>query len=636
MILYVNDKNKNERDTMKRLAQISTPAKLFAISSIVIAMAACSPASNKDSAQPQSAQTETTKAPATESERLAAFFAQSRETDLKRSPMSQSYLGIKWDYDKWGDFSEAKADETRALMESRLKQAGEFDVNTLDDSEKLSLTIYKVDLERKLANDEFRHHTYIMDQFSSWHTAVPSFLINIHRIENAEDASAYISRLNKVDALFAQVIEQLRIREKLGVMPPAWSYDQMMQAAANVVKGNPFSESPEDSTILADFKQKLDASGLSNAEKSGLIADAKTALLTSVKPAYEKLIQELGKQRLLTPEGDGVWRLPNGSEWYQNRLNWFTTTKLNAKEVHQIGLDNVERIHNQMRDIMQQVKFEGSLQEFFLFMRNDDQFYYADSDEGRQRYMTEAKDFIDKMEAKLPEYFGLTPKARMVVKRVEAFREQSAGKAFYQSPSKDGSRPGTYYANLFDMRSMPTYQMEALAYHEGIPGHHMQRAIAQELEGIPEFQKYVSFTAYTEGWGLYTEELGKDMGFYADPYSDFGRLAMELWRACRLVVDTGIHEMQWSREKAIQYLIDNTPNPEADSVKAIERYIAMPGQATAYMIGKLKIMELRDKAQSELGDKFDYRGFHDTLLKNGPVPMTLLEENVNKWIAASK
>lgn len=621
---------------MKRLVKISTPAKLFAISSLVIAMTACSPASNTESQKTQSPQSETAKAPATESERLAAFFAESRETDLKRSPMAQSYMGIKWDYDKWGDFSEANADETRALMESRLKQASEFDVSTLNDSEKLSLNIYQIDLKRKLANDEFRHHTYIMDQFSAWHTTVPSFLINIHRIESEEDARAYISRLSKVEALFDQVIEQLRLREKLSVMPPAWSYDQMMQAAANVIKGNPFSEMPEDSTLLADFKQKLDAAGFSNAEKSGLVADANAALMNSVKPAYEKLIQELGKQRLLTPEGDGVWRLPSGSDWYQNRLNWFTTTELDAQEVHQIGLDNVERIHNQMREIMKQVKFEGSLQDFFLFMRNDDQFYYADSDEGRKRYMTEAKDFIDKMEAKLPEYFGLTPKARMIVKRVEAFREQSAGKAFYQSPSKDGSRPGTYYANLFDMRSMPTYQMEALAYHEGIPGHHMQRAIAQELDGIPEFQKYVSFTAYTEGWGLYTEELGKDMGFYADPYSDFGRLAMELWRACRLVVDTGIHEMKWSREKAIQYLIDNTPNPEADSVKAIERYIAMPGQATAYMIGKIKIMELRNKAQAELGDKFDYRGFHDTVLKDGPVPLTLLEENVNKWIAASK
>jgi uncharacterized protein (DUF885 family) len=550
--------------------------------------------------------------------------------------LQQGYLGYKWDYDKWGDISDAHADETRSLMQTRLSQAQAFDEAELNETEKLSLQLYIADIERKLANDEFRHHTYIMHQFRAWHTTVPSFLINIHRIEDVSDAEAYIARLNNVAPLFDQVIEQLKIRQELGVFPPRWAYDQMIQASANVVKGNPFFESPDDSTILADFKQKLDAIGLSNAEKGGLIASANEALTQSVKPAYEKLMQELSTQRMLTPDGDGVWRLPNGSEWYQNRLNWFTTTDLNAEQVHQIGLANVERIHNQMRDIMKQVKFEGTLQEFFIFMRNDDQFYYDDSEEGRQRYMTEAKDYIDAMEAKLDDYFGLKPKARMVVKRVEAFREQSAGKAFYQSPSQDGSRPGTYYANLYDMRSMPTYQMEALAYHEGIPGHHMQRAIAQELEGIPEFQKYVSFTAYTEGWGLYTEELGKDMGFYVDPYSDFGRLAMELWRACRLVVDTGIHEMKWSRDKAIQYLIDNTPNPEADSVKAIERYIAMPGQATAYLIGKIKIMELREKAQAELGDKFDYRGFHDTILKDGPVPMDILEDKINKWIAATK
>lgn len=615
---------------------IETGLRLFAVSSLVFALGACSPAPNNETAQNNAGSAAVEKAPETESEKLAAFFEQSRETDLKRSPMAQSYLGLKWDYDKWGDISDAHADETRSLMETRLSQAKAFDESTLSETEKLSLQLYIADIERKLANDEFRHHTYVMHQFRAWHTVVPSFLINIHRIEDVSDAEAYIARLNNVAPLFDQVVEQLKIRQELGVFPPRWAYDQMIQASANVVKGNPFFESPYDSTILADFKQKLDAIGLSNAEKGGLIASANEALTGSVKPAYEKLMQELSTQRLLTPEGDGVWRLPNGSEWYQNRLNWFTTTDLNAEQVHQIGLANVERIHNQMRDIMKQVKFEGTLQEFFTFMRNDDQFYYEDSVEGRQRYMAEAKDYIDAMEAKLDDYFGLKPKARMVVKRVEAFREQSAGKAFYQSPSQDGSRPGTYYANLYDMRSMPTYQMEALAYHEGIPGHHMQRAIAQELEGIPEFQKYVSFTAYTEGWGLYTEELGKDMGFYVDPYSDFGRLAMELWRACRLVVDTGIHEMKWSRDKAIQYLIDNTPNPEADSVKAIERYIAMPGQATAYLIGKIKIMELREKAQAELGDKFDYRGFHDTILKDGPVPMDILEDKINKWIAATK
>jgi uncharacterized protein (DUF885 family) len=237
------------------------------------------------------------------------------------------------------------------------------------------------------------------------------------------------------------------------------------------------------------------------------------------------------------------------------------------------------------------------------------------------------------MKARIPEYFGLVPKADMIIKRVEAFRERSAGKAFYQSPANDGSRPGIYYANLFNMRDMPTYQMEALAYHEGIPGHHMQRAVTQELEGIPNFQKYASFTAYTEGWGLYTEELGKDMGFYQDPYSDFGRLAMELWRACRLVVDTGIHAQRWSRQQAIDYLVENTPNPENDAVKAIERYIVIPGQATAYMIGKLKIMELRARAQAQLGERFDWLGFHDEILKDGPVPLSMLESKVNDWIA---
>ncbi|HAD89360.1 MAG TPA: DUF885 domain-containing protein, partial [Alteromonas macleodii] len=243
---------------------------------------------------------------------------------------------------------------------------------------------------------------------------------------------------------------------------------------------------------------------------------------------------------------------------------------------------------------------------------------------------------IDDMREAIPEYFGILPEAPMIVKRVEAFREQSAGKAFYQSPAQDGSRPGIYYANLYDMKAMPTYQLEALAYHEGIPGHHMQRAIAQELEGVPQFQKFLSFTAYTEGWGLYTEELAKDMGFYEDPYSDFGRLAMELWRACRLVVDTGIHAKKWTREEAVDYLVENTPNPEYDAQKAIERYIAMPGQATAYMIGKLKIMELREHAQAELGDKFDWKGFHDEVLKYGPVPLSILEENINAWITSQK
>jgi uncharacterized protein (DUF885 family) len=613
-----------------------TKKPLFALSAVCLAvtLSACSPAPQNTQNLSESANTSATQSqvPDTESARLAKFFADSFEQDLKRSPMFQSRLGYKWDYGKWNDVSPQADDESRAIMEARLEQAQAFDISQLSEQEQLSLQLYQANLNRQIANDEFRLERYIMHQFSAWHTTVPSFLINIHRISSYEDAEAYVERLRGVQPLFKQVIEQLKLRQEAGVFPPQWAYDQMIQAASNVIQGNPFEESVDDSTILADFKGKLDAIGLSNAEQGGLIANANKALTESVKPAYLELMSELTKQRAYSPEGDGVWRLPNGKAWYQNRLEWFTTTDLTAEQVHQIGLENVERIHNQMRDIMKQVNFEGDLSEFFTFMREDDQFYYENTEEGRARYLAEAKQYIDVMEDKIPEYFGLVPKADMIVKRVEAFREQSAGKAFYQSPSKDGSRPGTYYANLYDMRSMPTYQMEALAYHEGIPGHHMQRSIAQELDGIPEFQKYVSFTAYTEGWGLYTEELAKDMGFYEDPYSDFGRLAMELWRACRLVVDTGIHDMKWSREEAIEYLIENTPNPQNDAVKAIERYIAMPGQATAYMIGKLKIMELREDAKQRLGDKFSYAGFHDQILMYGPIPLNILEAKINEWV----
>lgn len=606
--------------------------KAASLSLAIATMFGCSPTTEAPTAQVEKEEVATQ----SESERLAAFFATEFENDLKRTPLYQSYLGIKWDYDKWNDLSEANVDANIATIKARLEQAQGFDTSQLSDQEQLSLALFKLGIERDLANDEFRHHTYVVHQFRAAHTLVPSFLINIHRVGSEQDAKDYISRLSLVDEMFAQVIEQMKLREKMGVFPPKWSYDQMIQSSKNVIAGAPFDDSDNDSTILNDIKNKVSKLDLSQEAKDDLIAQANKALIDDVKPAYENLIAELEHQSELTPEGDGVWRLPNGKEWYQNRLNWFTTTDLTADQVHQIGLENVERIHNAMRDIMKQVGFEGTLNEFFEFMRNDEQFYYPDTDEGRQRYMTEAKALIDTMEAALPEYFGLKPKAPMIVKRVEAFREKAAGKAFYQSPAQDGSRPGIYYANLYDMKAMPTYQMEALAYHEGIPGHHMQRAIAQELEGIPQFQKFLSFTAYTEGWGLYTEELGKDMGFYADPYSDFGRLAMELWRACRLVVDTGIHAKKWSREEAIQYLIDNTPNPEYDAVKAIERYIAMPGQATAYMIGKLKIMELRDKAQTTLGEKFSFAGFHDEILKDGPVPLSVLEQKIDKWIASQQ
>jgi uncharacterized protein (DUF885 family) len=412
-------------------------------------------------------------------------------------------------------------------------------------------------------------------------------------------------------------------------MPPRWVYPYVISDARNVITGAPFGEG-EDSPIWADFKAKVDGLAIAPDEKSRLLASGREALLQDLGPAYERLIALMKEQQAAAPTDDGVWRLPRGAEYYAERLGNYTTTGLGAEEIHQIGLREVARIHDEMRGVMDQVGFEGTLQDFFVHLRTQDQFFY----ESRDAYLKDVAGVLEQMEAALPGYFNRLPETELVVKPVEEFREQSAGKAFYQRPAPDGSRPGTYYVNLYNLRDMSKTELEALAYHEGVPGHHLQLAIQTKLGDLPAFRRFGGVTAYSEGWGLYAEELGKDMGFYTDPYSDFGRLGMELWRAARLVVDTGIHHKRWSREQAIDWLQNNTPNPEGDVRKAIERYIVYPGQATAYMIGKLKIMELRERARQELGDSFDIKDFHDVVLLSGPVPLDIMERRVEEWIAA--
>ncbi|MBA6365547.1 DUF885 domain-containing protein, partial [Colwellia sp. BRX8-8] len=403
----------------------------------------------------------------------------------------------------------------------------------------------------------------------------------------------------------------------------------------NILAGAPF-EDGKDSTILADFTKKVNKLEISTAEKSTLLAEVNTALITSIKPGYQQLVNYLETLEKKADNRDGAWKFPEGEAFFNNALQRTTTTDLTANQIHQTGLSEVARIHGEMRVIMEKVGFEGELGEFFEFMRNDKQFYYAADDAGKQRYLDEAVALIDDMEGRLDSLFLTKPKAKLKVKAVEAFREQSSGKAFYQQPAPDGSRPGVYYANLYDMQAMPTYQMAALAYHEGIPGHHMQIAIKQELTNIPKFRKFGGYTAHTEGWGLYSEMIPKEIGLYQDPYSDFGRLAMELWRACRLVVDTGIHTQKWTRAQGIEYYVANTPNAKSDAVKMVERHVVMPSQATAYKIGMLKIIELREHAKVELAEKFDIREFHDVVLRNGPVPLNVLAQLVDTYIANKK
>lgn len=561
------------------------------------------------------------------------FLEENYAVDMARFPMSASYRGIKTNQDQWDPVNEDFQQETREILEARLAQLQAIDRSALSPQDQLSWDLYKLDLERQLAADDFRHHHYVIHQFRGPHTLAASGLINIHRVNTLADAEAYIGRLNNLGDWFDGVVEQVRIRGEKNLLLADWQYPQMIESARNVISGAPFDDSGSDSTLWEDFQGKVADLEVEPEVREQLLAEAREALLEVVQPAYQELIAALEAQSEDAPDADGVWKFEDGDDFYAERLRWFTTTDLSADEIHDIGLREVERIHGEMREIMREVGFEGDLQAFFTFLREDPQFLYPDTPEGREAYLADARAAIDNIRQILPEWFGLLPEAELVVKRVEAFRERSAGKAFYQGPPPDGSRPGIYYANLYDMTAMPTYQLEALAYHEGIPGHHMQRAISVELEDIPEFQRYASFTAFTEGWGLYSEELAKDMGMYEDPYSDFGRLALELWRACRLVVDTGIHSKRWTRERAIDYLVENTPNSVGDSTKAIERYIAMPGQATAYLIGKLKIMELRERAREELGEAFDVRDFHDEVLKDGPVPLSLLERKIEALIA---
>tara|TARA_R100001509_G_scaffold68830_1_gene38152 strand:+ start:433 stop:2304 length:1872 start_codon:yes stop_codon:yes gene_type:complete len=551
------------------------------------------------------------------------FLEENYAVDMARFPMSASYRGIKTNQDQWDPVNEDFQQETREILEARLAQLQAIDRSALSPQDQLSWDLYKLDLERQLAADDFRHHHYVIHQFRGPHTLAASGLINIHRVNTLADAEAYIGRLNNLGDWFDGVVEQVRIRGEKNLLLADWQYPQMIESARNVISGAPFDDSGSDSTLWEDFQGKVADLEVEPEVREQLLAEAREALLEVVQPAYQELIAALEAQSEDAPDADGVWKFEDGDDFYAERLRWFTTTDLSADEIHDIGLREVERIHGEMREIMREVGFEGDLQAFFTFLREDPQFLYPDTPEGREAYLADARAAIDNIRQILPEWFGLLPEAELVVKRVEAFRERSAGKAFYQGPPPDGSRPGIYYANLYDMTAMPTYQLEALAYHEGIPGHHMQRAISVELEDIPEFQRYASFTAFTEGWGLYSEELAKDMGMYEDPYSDFGRL----------VVDTGIHSKRWTRERAIDYLVENTPNSVGDSTKAIERYIAMPGQATAYLIGKLKIMELRERAREELGEAFDVRDFHDEVLKDGPVPLSLLERKIEALIA---
>tara|TARA_B110000503_G_scaffold135703_1_gene216765 strand:+ start:4422 stop:6236 length:1815 start_codon:yes stop_codon:yes gene_type:complete len=597
-------------------------SKILATLTAVFLLAACNP----QEAKPTDPMT---------SEAVVSLLDELFMEELKESPEYMTYLGMRERYDEWDDRSDAARDKQLEMTKRHLAIVKAIDQSNLNDAAKLNIAMFIEQSEQQIEADKWRYHSYPINQMRGVHSMIPSFLINQHLIADSAEAQAYIGRIAHTTGVIDQLLEQLKVREEKGIVPPKFVFPLVLKAIDNIISGAPFSEG-DDSTILADFSQKVRAINLPADETDKLIADARAALQNNLAPSYQKLRSYLTELEAGADDKDGVWKFPEGEAFYNFALKRTTTTDLTANEIHDIGLAEVARIQNEMREIMQKVGFSGDLKAFFDFTRNDAQFYYPETAEGKQAYLDEATALINTMKGRLDELFITKPKADLLVKAVEPFREASAGQAFYQSPAPDGSRPGTYFANLYRMSDMAKYQMESLAYHEGIPGHHMQISIAQELENMPKFRLFGGYTVFSEGWGLYSELVPKEIGMYSDPYADFGRLSGELYRACRLVVDTGIHAKRWSREKALAYMADNVPHSEGYNVRQIERYIVMPSQATAYKIGMLKILELRATATEALGDKFDIRQFHDVVLRDGSVSLSILENNVKKWIAETQ
>ena len=561
------------------------------------------------------------------------FFESVFQDRVLDSPEFQSRLGYKSNYDQWDDITYKRSRKNARQAIFDLDYINEnINIEKLDDKTAISYRLMEKSLQRRIESDDFLFRQYLVTHRGGKHSSIPSFLINYHAIEDERDVQDYLSRLRNIEPLIEDLIEELSLREEVGTIAPKFVFPKAIAVSKNIISGFPFEEGKKQNVIYEDFVKKIDAIDLADAVKLRYKSEAEAILVTVVNFSYRNLIDFLSEQELKATNNDGVWKYPNGAEYYQYTLDQYTTLGLNAEEIHQIGLSEVERIHQEIYAIMQTVNFEGSLKEFFDFMRTDPQFYYPQSAEGRQMYLDQVNVVVDTLSARIEELFYGLPSIPLVVKPVEAYREASAGIAFYSRGQADGSRPGIYYANLYNMQDMPIYKLENLAYHEAIPGHHMQIAIQLEVKGMPSFRKYGGYSVYSEGWALYSETLPKEIGLYKDPYSDFGRLSGELWRACRLVVDTGIHHYRWTREEGIDYYMTNTANPEGDCVGMVERHIVWPGQAVSYKIGMLKFQELRAYAEDTLGENFSIQEFHDVVLKNGGVPMDILEDIVVQWV----
>ena len=575
-----------------------------------------------------------------ETERLNKWLDELWEEQLDFSPELRTSLGIKEDYNKLDDYTlQAQEEQLAWLRTSVSTMERDFNYDSLTDDGKLSWDMWSYALEESEAGVPFRGHVYLYGR-GGIQSGLPNFLINFHRVDTPEDMDAYISRLQEIDRVLGEVLERAQANAAAGVRQPAFGYEFAIDEIRRITSGIPFNTNDDtpNSPLWTDVQTKvgelLENDLIDEEQAQGYIEEARSIIESEVATAYQMVLAWLqADMENASDEAQGVWALPNGRAYYDYRLVQMTTLDITADEIHQIGLDEVERLLAEMQAIKNEIGFEGTLQSFFEFVRSDPNNYYESTDAGRQQYLDDNYAYLDSINEVLPDYFGRLPLADLEIRRVEAFREQDGAAQHYFPGTPDGSRPGVYYSHMSDMSSLPKHQVEDVLYHEGNPGHHMQIAIQQELADIPRFRTQYFTTAYVEGWGLYAEWLAKEMGGFENPMSDFGRLGGEIWRAIRLVVDTGIHAKQWTEEQAVEYFLSNSDSSESSIRSEIKRYFANPGQATAYKIGMMNIQQARANAEAALGNDFDIRAFHDVILGAGALPLQLMHDRVDRWVA---
>ena len=557
-----------------------------------------------------------------------------------RDPELITSLGIPvlndWKKDKLTDISDKQERENLDLLKKDYELLLSYNYRKQTTENQLNTEILKWFLKSNIDGESFSYYSYPVNQLSGIQNDLPTFMVNSHKISSKSDAKAYISRLSKFGTKFDQLLAGLKTREEKGIVPPRFVIDRVLDET------RAFIGQPANSNILyTNFTTKIaELKDLDAAEKDKLTQQAETEISTTVFSAYQKLISYLEHLQTVATTDDGVWKLPNGDAYYRYLLHLMTTTSLSPEEVHQTGLKEVARLSKEMRAILKSIGYPDTTQSIgtvLQLMSQDQRFLYSENDEGRQKLLQGYTEILQKADANLNEAFDIRPKAGIEVKRVPEFREAGQAKAYYMGPKLDGTSKGTFFVNLRSVHEHPTYTMKSLAYHEGIPGHHFQLALQSELKGKPIFRKVLPFTAYTEGWAMYSEQLAWELGFYTDdPIGNLGRLQSEMWRAVRLVVDTGIHYKKWTRQQAIDYMVAQTGLTTSEVTTEIERYIVNPGQACAYKIGMMKILELREHAKQQLGDRFNLKEFHRVVLQNGAVPLEILEKLVGNYIAENQ